>query len=157
MVTERIVSQLLTELDGIQTLKGVIVMAATNRLDIVDPSIIRPGRIDKLLYIPLPDKKAREEILSIHTKDIPLSSEVKLEKIAELSDGFSGADIGAIINTAMSILIQEFISKYPKPENAIKHLKEIIIKDDHIHKAIKKVRTSRDGRPDSKVSVPYYR
>ena len=57
----------------------------------------------------------------------------------------------------MSILIQEFISKYPKPENAIKHLKEIIIKDDHIHKAIKKVRTSRDGRPDSKVSVPYYR
>ena len=157
MVTERIVSQLLTELDGIQALKGVIVMAATNRLDIVDPSIIRPGRIDKLLYIPLPDKKAREEILSIHTKDIPLSSEVKLEKIAELSDGFSGADLGAIINTAMSILIQEFISKYPKPENAIKHLKEIIIKDDHIHKAIKKVRTSRDGRPDSKVSVPYYR
>jgi len=157
MVTERIVSQLLTELDGIQELNGVIVMAATNRLDIVDPSIIRPGRIDKLLYIPLPDKKAREEILSIHTKDIPLSSEVKLEKIAELSDGFSGADLGAIINTAMSILIQEFISKYPKPENAIKHLKEIIIKDDHIHKAIKKVRTSRDGRPDSKVSVPYYR
>ena len=131
-------------------------MAATNRLDIVDPSIIRPGRIDKLLYIPLPDKKARQEILSIHSKDIPLASEVNLEKVSELVDGFSGADIGAIINTAMSIVIQEFISKYPKPENAIKHLKEIIIKDEHIHKSIKKVRTSRDGRPD-KVSVPYYR
>ena len=156
MVTERVVSQLLTELDGIQELNGVVVMAATNRLDIVDPSIIRPGRIDKLLYIPLPDKKARKEILSIHSKDIPLASEVNLEKISELVDGFSGADLRAIINTAMSIIIQEFISKYPKPENAVKHLKEIIIKDEHIHKAIKKVRTSRDGKPD-KVSVPYYR
>ena len=156
MVTERVVSQLLTELDGIQELNGVVVMAATNRLDIVDPSIIRPGRIDKLLYIPLPDKKARKEILSIHSKDIPLASEVNLEKISELVDGFSGADLRAIINTAMSIIIQEFISKYPKPEDAVKHLKEIIIKDEHIHKAIKKVRTSRDGKPD-KVSVPYYR
>ena len=156
MVTERVVSQLLTELDGIQELNGVVVMAATNRLDIVDPSIIRPGRIDKLLYIPLPDKKARKEILSIHSKDIPLASEVNLEKISELVDGFSGADLRAIINTAMSIIIQEFISKYPKPEDAVKHLKEIIIKDEHVHKAIKKVRTSRDGKPD-KVSVPYYR
>ena len=68
MVTERVVSQLLTELDGIQSLSGVVVLAATNRMDMVDPALLRAGRFDKLLYIPQPDKNARREILGIQTK-----------------------------------------------------------------------------------------
>ncbi len=99
-VTERIVSQLLTELDGIITLKNVVFIAATNRPDIIDPALLRPGRLDKLIYVPPPDKEARLEILKIHTKNMPLEQDVDLEKIAEITEGYTGADLEALVREA---------------------------------------------------------
>ncbi|MCP8314726.1 MAG: CDC48 family AAA ATPase [archaeon] len=156
MVTERVVSQLLTELDGIQALTGVVVLAATNRIDMVDPALLRAGRFDKLVYIPMPDKVARKAILEIHAKEKPLV-DINLERVAEVTEGFSGADLAAIINTAASLSIQEFIGKYPTPEDANKHVSEATVNSKHIEEAIKKVRSSREGKTMEKVTVPYYR
>ncbi|MEM3068602.1 MAG: CDC48 family AAA ATPase [Nitrososphaerales archaeon] len=156
MVTERVVSQLLTELDGIQALTGVVVLAATNRIDMVDPALLRAGRFDKLIYIPMPDKTARKQILEIHARGKPLV-DVDLERVAEVTEGFSGADLAAIINTATSLSIQEFINKYPNPEDAKKHVNEALITSKHVEEAIKKVRSSREGKTMEKVTVPYYR
>ncbi|MDG7028616.1 MAG: CDC48 family AAA ATPase, partial [Nitrososphaerota archaeon] len=157
MVTERVVSQLLTELDGVQSLQGVVVLAATNRIDIVDPALVRAGRFDKLIQIPLPDKPARREILKIHTKGVPISKDVDLDRIVEMTEGFSGADMASLTNTAVSIVLQGFISKYPKPDDARKHVDEAVVTIDHFADAIKKVRQSREGKPMEKVPVPYYR
>ena len=155
-VSERVVSQLLTELDGIQSLDSVLVLAATNRIDMIDPALIRSGRFDKLLYIGLPEKDAREKILKIHTKGKPLSNEVNLSKIAEMTDGFSGADLAAVVNTAVSRVLQNFISKY-NPEEAKEHIKEAIVKMDDFETAVRKVKTSRDGRPIEKSQIAHYK
>ena len=157
MVIERVVSQLLTELDGVQSLQGVVVLAATNRIDIVDPALVRAGRFDKLIQIPLPDKPARREILKIHTKGVPISKDVDLDRIVDMTEGFSGADMASLTNTAVSIVLQGFISKYPKPDDARKHVDEAVVTIDHFADAIKKVRQSREGKPMEKVPVPYYR
>ena len=157
MVTERVVSQLLTELDGVQSLKGVVVLAATNRIDIVDTALLRAGRFDKLIQIPMPDKGARVEILKIRLKGVPIAKDVDVERIIEMTEGLSGADMSSLTNTAVSIVLQEFISKYPKPEDAKKHVEEAIVKMEHFQDAIKKVRSSREGKPMEKVAVPYYR
>jgi transitional endoplasmic reticulum ATPase len=157
MVTERVVSQLLTELDGVQSLNGVVVRAATNRIDIVDAALLRAGRFDKLIQIPLPDKPARKEILKIHMKGVPIGKDVDLDRIVEMAEGFSGADMASLTNTAVSIVLQGFISKYPKPEDAKKHVDEAIVGMEHFADAIKKVRSSREGKPMEKVAVPYYR
>ncbi len=157
MVTERVVSQLLTELDGVQSLQGVVVLAATNRIDIVDPALVRAGRFDKLIQIPLPDKPARKEILKIHVKGVPISKDVDLDRIVDMTEGFSGADMASLTNTAVSIVLQGFISKYPKPDDAKKHVDEAVVTIDHFAEAIKKVRQSREGKPMEKVPVPYYR
>ncbi|MEE8114622.1 MAG: AAA family ATPase, partial [Nitrososphaerales archaeon] len=157
MVTERVVSQLLTELDGIRALSDVVVLAATNRVDMVDPALLRAGRFDKLLYIGGPDKDARQKILEIHTKGKPLSSDVNLQRIADLTDGLSGADLVSVANTAVSAVIQDFIGKFPKPEDVKSHADEAIVNMKHFEDAIRKVKTSRDGRPMEKAPIPYYR
>ena len=157
MVTERVVSQLLTELDGVQSLQGVVVLAATNRIDIVDAALLRAGRFDKLILIPLPDKQARKDILKIHTKGVPISKDVDLDRIVEMTEGFSGADMASLTNTAVSIVLQGFISKYPKPDDAKKHVDEAVVEMEHFAEAIKKVRQSMVGKPMEKVPVPYYR
>ena len=157
MVTERVVSQLLTELDGVQNLQGVVVLAATNRIDIVDTALLRAGRFDKLILIPLPDKAARKEILKIHMKGVPTAKDVDVDRIVEATEGFSGADMALLTNTAVSIVLQKFISKYPKPEDATKHVDEAVVEMEHFVEAIKKVRSSREGKPMEKVAVPYYR
>src|SRR5712692_11314811 len=157
MVTERVVSQLLTELDGVQSLNGVVVLAATNRIDIVDTALLRAGRFDKLIQIPLPDKPARKEILKIHMKGVPVAKDVVVDRLVEMTEGLSGADMSSLTNTAVSIVLQGFISKYPKPEDAKKHVEEAIVLMEHFVDAIKKVRSSREGKPMEKVAVPYYR
>lgn len=157
MVTERVVSQLLTELDGIQSLSGVVVLAATNRMDMVDPALLRAGRFDKLLYIPPPDKNARKQILEIQTRHRPIAAGLDFDRIAEMTDGFSGADITAVVNTAVSLVLQEYIAIYPKPEDAKKHAAEAAVTMKHFEDAIRKVKTSREGKPVEKVAVPYYR
>ena len=157
MVTERVVSQLLTEMDGIQSLSGVVILAATNRIDMVDPALLRAGRFDKLPYISLPDKNARRQILEIQTKGKPIGKGLDLDRVAEMTDGFSGADITSVVNTAVSLVLQEDIAAYPKPEDAKQHAAEAIVTMKHFEDAIHKVKTSRDGKPVEKLAVSYYR
>ena len=156
-VTERVVSQLLTEMDGIQALLGVVVLAATNRIDMVDPALLRPGRFDKIVNVPLPDKEARRDILQIQLKGKPISKEVEVERLVEMTEGLNGADLAALVNTALSIVLQAYIAKYPKPEDAKKHLDEPIVTYEHFQEAAKKVRSSRESNPMEKVAMPYYR
>ena len=157
MVTERVVSQLLTELDGIRSLTGVVVLAATNRIDMVDTALLRPGRFDKLLFVPMPDRDARKKILEIHASGKPLAKDVDLGKIADQTDGFSGADVASVVNTAVSVVLQNFISVYPSPEEAKKHVIEADVSMKHFDEAVRKVKSSRDGKPVEKAAVPYYR
>ncbi|MDP8023069.1 MAG: AAA family ATPase, partial [Conexivisphaerales archaeon] len=169
-VTERVVSQLLTELDGIQPLHGVVVVASTNRIDMIDPALLRAGRFDKLIYVPMPDKQARLEILKIHVRGVPLCTQneaanglcsesdiVNLEKIAEATDGFSGADIESVVNTAISIVLQEYLKVHQNDEDYKKDLEKVFILQQHFDEAIKRVRASREGKVMEKAPVPYYR
>ena len=157
MVTERVVSQLLTELDGIQALSGVVVIAATNRADMIDPALLRPGRFDKIVFVPMPDKAARQKILEIHSKDKPIGPDVNFAKVAELTEGFSGADTSSVANTAVSLVLHEYLAKYPTPEEAAKHASEAHVMMRHFEEAVKKIKTQREGKPGEKVTVPYYR
>jgi transitional endoplasmic reticulum ATPase len=109
-VTERVISQMLTEMDGLEDLKGVVVIGATNRPDIIDEALLRPGRFDRILEVPFPDKEARKDILKIHTKRKPLDNTVDMEKLVELTDGFTGADIAAIVNAAAMSAIKEHVA-----------------------------------------------
>jgi len=99
-VYESVVDQLLTELDGLEDLEGVVVIGATNRPDIIDPALLRPGRFDRHILVEVPDKEGREKIFKIHTKDMPLAKGIKLAKLAEMTDGYVGADIEALCREA---------------------------------------------------------
>ncbi|MFX1481220.1 MAG: AAA family ATPase, partial [Promethearchaeota archaeon] len=108
-VSEKVLSQFLTELDGLEVMKDIVVIAATNRPDILDPALIRPGRIDRILLVPAPDKKARLEILKIFTRDMPLANNIKLEQLTEVTENFSGADIETWCREAAMIALRENI------------------------------------------------
>ena len=108
-VTQRVVSQFLTEMDGIEELKGVVVLGATNRRDIIDPAILRPGRFDLLLDLPLPDERGRRKILEIHMRGKPLAGGVNLQALAQATEGYSGADLAAICNKAALMAIREYL------------------------------------------------
>jgi transitional endoplasmic reticulum ATPase len=110
-VTERVISQLLTELDGIEELRGVVVLAASNRPDIIDPALLRAGRFDFQLELPVPDEKARLEIFRVHTRDKPLAPDVALESLARVTEGMVGSDIEALSRQASMLAIREFISQ----------------------------------------------
>jgi transitional endoplasmic reticulum ATPase len=109
-VTERVISQMLTEMDGLEDLKGVVVIGATNRPDIIDEALLRPGRFDRILEVPFPDNEARKEILKIHTRRKPLDNTVDMDKLVELTNGSTGADIAAIVNAAAMSAIKEHIA-----------------------------------------------
>jgi len=128
-VTERVISQLLTELDGIEELKGVVVLAATNRLDMVDPALLRPGRFDFLVELPLPDREARLAILRVHTRGMPLADDpsisspvpaalaqagqaVKLETLAAETEGWVGADLEGLCHRAALLAIHEYLEEH---------------------------------------------
>jgi transitional endoplasmic reticulum ATPase len=141
-VTERVISQFLTELDGIEELKGVVVLAATNRMDIIDPAVLRAGRFDLILELPVPEQKARIEIFKIHTKGKPLDKNVNLRELARKIEGWTGADIEAMVRRASMQAIKEFIEKHkgaPAEKEirgfkiAKKHFEEIV----HLTKAQK--------------------
>ncbi|HWQ17748.1 MAG TPA: CDC48 family AAA ATPase [Sulfolobales archaeon] len=106
-VTDRIVNQLLTEMEGIKPLRGVVVIAATNRPDLLDPALLRPGRFDRIIKIPPPDRKARVEILKIHTRKVPLAPDVDLEKLADMTNGYTGADLEALVREAVMLALRE--------------------------------------------------
>jgi transitional endoplasmic reticulum ATPase len=146
-VAERIVSQLLTEMDGLEDLKGVVVIGATNRPDIVDEALLRPGRFDRLLEIPLPDNNAKKEILKIHTAKKPLDSTVNLDRLVELTKGYSGADIAALVNAAAMSAIKEYVvvnkedhtkseTKYEEPNRVI----PLAISIKHFEAGLRKIK-----------------
>jgi transitional endoplasmic reticulum ATPase len=155
--TERMVSQLLTEMDGIQELNGVVIIAATNRLDMIDSALLRPGRFDKIVFVPKPDISTRLKILEIYAKEKPLTGDVNLQRIAELTDGFSGADMSAVANTAVSLVLHEYLQKYSNPEDAAKHATEAHVTMKHFEDAVKKIKTQRDMKPGEKVTLSQYR
>ena len=139
-VTERVISQLLTELDGLEILTNVIVIAATNRPDIIDVALLRPGRFDRLLYVPPPDGESRIEIIKIHTKKKPLAEDVKIEELADHTDGYTGADIASLSSAAVMLALREYVSKYQDPKEANKHAQELRIHLRHFEEAMKKIR-----------------
>jgi len=124
-VTSRVISQLLTEMDGVITLEDVVVIAATNRPDIVDPAVLRPGRFDRLIYVPDPDENARLEIFKIYTKDMPLAEDVDLAQLAKMTNNYSGADIQSLCReAAMNALRIEIKAK----EVALSHFRNAMEK-----------------------------
>lgn len=108
-VTEKVLSQFLTELDGLEVMKDIVVIAATNRPDILDPALVRPGRIDRILLVSSPDEKGRLEILKIFTKEMPLASNISIENLNTMIEGFSGADIETWCREAAMIALRENI------------------------------------------------
>ncbi|MCS7120060.1 MAG: CDC48 family AAA ATPase [Nitrososphaerota archaeon] len=109
-VTDRVISQLLTEIDGIVALQDVVVIAATNRPDIIDPAVLRPGRFDRLIYVPEPNDEGRLQIFKIHTKGMPLAKDVNLEELARITKGYSGADIESVCREAALIALRRDIN-----------------------------------------------
>ncbi len=120
-VAPRILSVILSEMDGLDPSEGVIVVAATNTPHLLDPALLRPGRFDKLIYVPPPDLKARAEILRVHLRNMPLSEDVSIEKLASLTDGFSGADL--------AMLCQEVARRVALEAAKTKHYRRITMED----------------------------
>ena len=122
-VTEQVIAQLLTEMDGLEDLSDVVILGATNRPDIVDPGLLRPGRFDRIILVPPPDKEAREQILNVHTKGMPLAKNINIPKLAEETEGYSGADLEAVAREAGTIALRENINA---TEVTMKHVKEAL-------------------------------
>ena len=118
-VTESVVSQILTEIDGIEELHNVLVVGATNRLDIVDEALLRPGRFDRIIEVLNPDLKGRMQILKIHTKNKPLGDDVNMQRLAELAEGLSGAELAAVSNTAAIAALKRHVQS----QESIKKIK----------------------------------
>jgi transitional endoplasmic reticulum ATPase len=154
---DRVISQILTELDGISELHGVVVLAATNRPDMIDTALLRPGRFDRIVFVPNPDRRTRKRILEIYATDKPIGTDVDFEKIADITDGFSGADVTAIVNTAVSLVLHEYLARYPTPEEAAKHASEAHVLMRHFEEAVKKIRTQRERKPEETRALSYYR
>ena len=140
-VTENIVSQILTEIDGLEELHNVLIIGATNRLDIVDEALLRPGRFDRIIEIGNPDYKARKHIFEIHTKKKPLENNVDIKKLVEITNGFSGAEIAAITNRAALVALKRYVAG--KSQN----IKEIKITQQDLIDAVDKIRPQKKEAP----------
>jgi transitional endoplasmic reticulum ATPase len=127
-VTERVVNQLLTEIDGLEGMHDIVIIGATNRPDMLDTAVLRPGRFDRIILTPVPDFKTRLEILKVHTKDMPLK-DVDVDELAEKTEGYVGADVEAICREAAILALRENISA-----------KEVLM--SHFEDALKKVHPS---------------
>ena len=145
-VTERVISQILTELDGLEELKDVVVIGATNRLDIVDPALLRPGRFDRLLEVPVPDLDARKDVLKIHLDKKPLAADVKIDVLANKTDGYSGADLAALANTASMLVIKEHITKSKTLDKAKEKLKDLKITMKDFENTLEKMKPSTTAK-----------
>ena len=135
-VVDRVISQFLTELDGIEELKGIVVLAATNRLDIIDPALLRAGRFDFLLELPIPDEETRLEIFKVHTRGKPLAPDVDLKTLAGATEGLVGADIESVCRKASMSAIREFI------ERQCEDYSEFVVSEGHFKEALREVQES---------------
>ena len=140
-VTENVVSQILTEIDGLEELNNVLIIGATNRLDIVDEALLRPGRFDRIIKVPNPDIDGRKHIFEIHTKNKPLANDVKISEIVRLTDDFSGAEIAAVANRAAITALKRYVSG--KSNN----IREIKINQQDLVDAVDKVRPRKKEAP----------
>ncbi len=140
-VTENVVSQILTEIDGLEELHNVLIIGATNRLDIVDEALLRPGRFDRIIEVPNPDEKGRQHIFEIHTKKKPLTSDVKISEIVKLTDNFSGAEIAAVTNRATITALKRYVA------GKSKNVKEIKITQQDLIDAVDKVKPRKKEAP----------
>ncbi len=144
-VTDRLINQLLTEMDGIERNSGVIVIGATNRPDILDPALLRPGRFDRLILVPAPDEKARLEILKVHTRRVPLAEDVNLRELAKRTEGYSGADIEALVREAALTAMRRVMAELPAEvveEESEEFLERLKVSKRDFEAALKKVRPS---------------
>ena len=107
---DKVLAQLLTELDGVESLDGVIVIAATNRPDIIDPALVRPGRIDRLIHVPLPDEHTRSEIFGIQFRTMPVEESLSVKSLVTITEGYSGAEICAVCHEAGLLALRENIN-----------------------------------------------
>ncbi|MDD2803716.1 MAG: AAA family ATPase, partial [Methanocorpusculum sp.] len=162
-VTESVVSQFLTELDGLEELKNVVVIGATNRPDMIDPALLRPGRLEQHIFVPPPDREGRKQILDVYIKDISamLAEDVDLEDLVEKTEGFVGADIEALVREAKMVAIREFVKVMAGHEAAEITLAVSSVKifAKHFDAALKRVRPSLDkaGRRSAERSSWQYR
>ena len=137
-VTERVISQLLTELDGLEELRNVVVLAATNRPDIIDPALLRPGRFDRVIEIKPPNREARKEIFKIHLREKPLAPSVNLDTLAEKTDGLVGAEIEAVCREASMLAIREYVKQGIDKKGGKPNFK---IDTRHFDEALNKIKT----------------
>jgi transitional endoplasmic reticulum ATPase len=140
-VGERVVSQLLTELDGLEELEDVVVIATTNRPDLIDPALLRPGRLDRHVHVPVPDEDARRAIFAVHTRDKPLAEDVDLDSLARRTDGYVGADIEAVCREASMAATREFIHSV-NPEEVDTSVDNVRVTADHFEQALDEVTAS---------------
>jgi transitional endoplasmic reticulum ATPase len=142
-------------MDGLEDLKGVVVVGATNRPDIIDEALLRPGRFDRILEVPLPDKEARKEILRIHTIRKPLDHTVSIDKLVGLTEGYTGADIAAITNAAAMSAIKEYIvvSKDKKGQYTTSPVSVAINEEEQDSKKDKK---DNEGKQGLKISMRHF-
>jgi len=145
-VTERVVAQLLTELDGIEDLKGVVVLAATNRLDLLDPALLRPGRLEFLVELPTPDAAARSAILGVQMRHMPLAKDVNIETLVNNTEGLVGADLEGLCRQAALFAIREIVEPTGKKaarapggtpaERTKAQLQKLTVTERHFDKAL---------------------
>jgi transitional endoplasmic reticulum ATPase len=140
-VGERMVSQLLTELDGLEELEDVVVIATTNRPDLIDNALLRPGRLDRHVHVPVPDRDARRAIFEVHTREKPLADDVDLEQLADETEGYVGADVEAVCREASMAATREFIASVD-PEDAISSVGNVRIRREHFDQALEEVNAS---------------
>ncbi|MFC6865509.1 CDC48 family AAA ATPase [Halomicroarcula sp. GCM10025817] len=140
-VGERMVSQLLTELDGIEEMEDVVVIATSNRPDLIDSALLRPGRLDRHVHVPVPDEEARRAIFDVHTRDKPLADDVDLDRLARRTEGYVGADIEAVAREASMAATREFIASVD-PEDIDDTVGNVRVTMDHFEQALDEVNAS---------------
>jgi transitional endoplasmic reticulum ATPase len=148
-VTERVISQMLSEIDGLEELHNITIIAASNRPDIIDPALLRPGRLDRLVYVTPPDDKSRYEIFKIHLAGRPLGNDVDLEKLSEDTESFTGADIASVCNEATMLAIREYVNSGSSVDE--ESIKELKIAYHHFRDAMVKL------KPQSKKEMEKYK
>ena len=140
-VGERVVSQLLTELDGLESLEDVVVIATTNRPDLIDSALLRPGRLDRHVHVPVPDEEARRRIFDVHTRNKPLADDVDLDELASKTEGYVGADIEAVCREASMAATREFIGSVT-PEEVNESVGNVRVTMAHFEHALDEVTPS---------------
>ncbi|MFB6300739.1 MAG: CDC48 family AAA ATPase, partial [Halobacteriales archaeon] len=142
-VSERVVSQLLTELDGLEELEDVVVIATTNRPDLIDSALLRPGRLDRQIHVPIPDEEGRRKIFEVHTRNKPLADDVDLDWLASETENYVGADIEAVCREAAMAASREFINSVT-PEEIDESVGNVLISREHFEEALDEVKASVD-------------